>query len=408
MSPRPTPRLVRVSPSRADGERAREEVVRLEPVSERPSLEEAFRRHSAAVASVGFKILGSRAEAEDLVQDVFLRARRWLDRIEEPAALRGWLTVARGRCSRSRGQWRRRERRRESRAGWSWCRWCVRGWRRERRKCRNCRHLGSGSASGGIGAGGSSGFGGPNAGNGGTGGSAGSEPYNDYLKTHTNNYGFVRLAASDQNQILSLTTTLAVPDEPSANTGTLFLWPGLQPGGANYEPIDNGVLQPVLTWGPTCAPNAPSNAYASWWVSAQYVNTFGHDAGYTGCLGGAGMNVEVGDELIMDMRLTGTIWHQTVTDSATQQRVSYDVDMHAQAQNYAEFAIEIYTENPAGDVIFTNTQIVFEDAQPGFCQPTTRGLNDFFTNPHMSADGKTCSIDRIVLRAKDVAATTPN
>ncbi len=254
--------------------------------------------------------------------------------------------------------------------------------------------------------GGSGGRGGESSG--GMGGSGGSAPNDDYLKTHTNSYGFVQLAASNKNQILSLTTTLAVPVKPSANTGTLFLWPGLQPGGANYDPIDNGVLQPVLTWGPTCAPNAPKNAYASWWISAQYVNTFGSDSGYTGCLGGDGMNVNVGDALVMVMKLDGTIWHQTVTDSATQKAVSYDIDMQGQAQNYAEFDIEIYTENPAADVIFTSTEIVLQDSQPTFCQPTVRGTNDFFTNPRMSADGKTCDIDRIVLRAQGVAATSPN
>jgi hypothetical protein len=201
---------------------------------------------------------------------------------------------------------------------------------------------------------------------------------------------------------------LTVPVKPSTKTGTLFLWPGLQPGGANYQPIDNGVLQPVLTWGPTCAPNAPNSPYSSWWVSAQYVNTYGMYAGYTGCHGGDGMNVNVGDELLMVMKLSGTIWQQAVTDGASQKTVSYDLDMHGQAQNYAEFDIEIYSEDPASDVIFTNTEIVLEQSQPKFCQPTTRGIDDFFTNPRMSADGKTCTIDRIVLRAKGVPATSPN
>lgn len=106
MSSRSVPRLVRLDPKRAEGAREREEVVQLE-AGGRPSLEEAFRRHSAAVATVGFRILGSRAEAEDLVQDVFLRARRWLDRIEEPAALRGWLTVVAVREARYRLRVRR-------------------------------------------------------------------------------------------------------------------------------------------------------------------------------------------------------------------------------------------------------------------------------------------------------------
>ena len=267
-----------------------------------------------------------------------------------------------------------------------------------------------GGTSGNGGAGGNGGNGGASANGGfaGTGGSGGSEPNNDYLKTHSSGYGYVQLAAASDNQILSLTTTLSVPAKPSTKTGTLFLWPGLQPGGANYQPIDNGVLQPVLTWGPTCAPNAPNTPYGSWWVSAQYVNTYGMYPGYTDCHGGDGMNVNVGDELLMVMKLSGTIWHQAVTDGATQKTVSYDLDMLGQAQNYAEFDIEIYSEDPASDVIFTNTEIVLEKSQPKFCQPTTRGINDFFTNPRMSADGKTCAIDRIVLRAKGVPATSPN
>jgi len=205
-----------------------------------------------------------------------------------------------------------------------------------------------------------------------------------------------------------LSTTLAVPIKPQQNTGTLFLWPGLQPGGANFQPIDNGVLQPVLTWGSTCAPNSPKNGYASWWVSAQYVNTYGSHPGYTGCLGGDGMNVQVNDALQMVMTLNGSVWHQSVMDVNTQQRVTYDLDLLDQAQNYAEFVIEMYTENPAADVVFTATTITFQNSEPASCQPSTRGMNDFFTNPRVSADGKQCSIDRIVLRAPGVPATSPN
>lgn len=268
---------------------------------------------------------------------------------------------------------------------------------------------GAGASTGGAaGKGGAAGAGaGGSAGSAGSGGAAGSGD-TGYLKTRTNSYGFVDIAASSKNQILSLTTTLAVPVKPTANTGTLFLWPGLQPGGANYDPIDNGVLQPVLTWGPTCAPNAPRNGYASWWISGQYVNTYGSDMGYTGCLGGNGMNVQVGDELAMVMTLNGTVWHQAITDSVSQTSVSYDIDMLGQAQNYAEFVIEMYTENPAADVVFTATTVTFADAEAAACQPIVRGINDFFTDPKVSSDGKQCTFDRIVLRAEGVPATTPN
>jgi hypothetical protein len=264
------------------------------------------------------------------------------------------------------------------------------------------------NGSAGAGAAGAAGANGGASGMAGSAGSGGSTANTDYLKTRPSSYGFVNIAASSKNQILSFSTTLTVPMKPKANTGTLFLWPGLQPGGANYDPIDNGVLQPVLTWGPTCAPTSPKNSYASWWISAQYVNTFGSDAGYTGCLGGTGMNVQTGEALQIVMTLNGTVWHQAVTDTANAQSVSYDLDMLGQAQNYAEFVIEQYTQDPATDVIFTATTVTFEKAEAASCQPSMRGMNDFFTNPKASADGKQCTIDRIVLRAQGIAATSPN
>ena len=257
---------------------------------------------------------------------------------------------------------------------------------------------GSGGMAGGAGSGGMAGGA----------GSGGMATNTDYLKAPTNSYGYVNISVSSRNRILSLVTTLTVPAKPKANTGTLFLWPGLQPGGANYQPIDNGVLQPVLTWGPTCAPGAPNKSYASWWISGQYVNTFGSAAGYTDCHGGDGMTVAEGDALHLSMTLNGTVWNQTVTDAAGNHSVSYDLDMLGQSQNYAEFVIEQYTQDPAGDVIFTDTTLVMDKAEATACQPTMRGATDFFTNPKASSDGKQCSIERIVLRAKGIAATSPN
>ena len=72
-------------------------------------------------------------------------------------------------------------------------------------------------------------------------------------------YGGVQVKMPVATQIVALSTVLTVPAKPPAS-GTLFLWPGLQPlpGGANFNPIGNGVLQPVLTWGGTCAPTASS------------------------------------------------------------------------------------------------------------------------------------------------------
>jgi hypothetical protein len=168
------------------------------------------------------------------------------------------------------------------------------------------------------------------------------------------------------NGIVGAATTLKVPAEPPA-TGTLFLWPGIQPDGKNFYPINNGVLQPVLTWGPSCAPGTQPPAYSTWWVSAQYVNTVGNDPGYTGCQGGPIMSVAVGDALKMTLKLSKAVWTQNVTDVRTGQTVSFAIDMRNQQQNLMYFFIEGYGQYPVGAVDFTNTTIDFAMPFSGSC-----------------------------------------
>jgi hypothetical protein len=93
---------------------------------------------------------------------------------------------------------------------------------------------------------------------------------------------------------VSLVTTLKVPQYPSkpiSEGKVLFLWPGLQPSekGSHFEPIGNGVLQPVLTYGVSCAPTQQPKAFSSWWISAQYVNTLSSHKQYKGCFSGPSM-----------------------------------------------------------------------------------------------------------------------
>ncbi len=214
-------------------------------------------------------------------------------------------------------------------------------------------------------------------------------------------YGLVRLAANPQNQIVRLQTTLTVPPKPAAS-GTLFLWPGLQPGGANLLPIDNGVLQPVLTWGRSCAPGTQPKAYSTWWISAQYVNTFGKLQGYTGCAGGAVMSVNVGDVLDIDMRLTGTVWDQIVTDPQTGMSVSFSKDMMGQAQNSAYFDVEEYSSAPVSEVVFTNTTLTYGAPAAADCKLSMRGQTDFVSVPQPSADGLRCFVAAIILRAQGI------
>jgi RNA polymerase sigma-70 factor (ECF subfamily) len=71
------------------------------------ALDRAFREHAPKVATVALRILGRADEADDLVQDVFMKAGKWLPRLDEPTALRAWLLRVAVRLA-----WRRLRRRR--------------------------------------------------------------------------------------------------------------------------------------------------------------------------------------------------------------------------------------------------------------------------------------------------------
>lgn len=53
--------------------------------------EALFRRYSRMVNGLSYRILGSDADVDDLVQDSFLEALRSLDRLENPQAFASWL-----------------------------------------------------------------------------------------------------------------------------------------------------------------------------------------------------------------------------------------------------------------------------------------------------------------------------
>jgi RNA polymerase sigma-70 factor (ECF subfamily) len=82
--------------------RERESYVRLSEPERPPGIEELFRKHAPAIASLGVAMLQSAEEADDLVQDVFIRAWRALDRLEEPEGARPWLMTIAVRLARTR------------------------------------------------------------------------------------------------------------------------------------------------------------------------------------------------------------------------------------------------------------------------------------------------------------------
>jgi hypothetical protein len=222
-------------------------------------------------------------------------------------------------------------------------------------------------------------------------------------------YAAVKWIVSSKTDLVGLWTTMVVPAKPSATSGTLYVWPGVQPysNSASFYPIGDGILQPVLSVGPTCGPGAPSD-YASWWISGQYVNPNG-PAGFNGCLGGDGMDAAPGDNLDIAITLSGTVWTQVVANRKSGKKVSFALDLKGQGQNWATLAIEQPTAlKPVSDVIYTSTRLTFAASDPTSCQPSQHGPNDYFATPYVSKDGKTCCVSRVILREQGVAATTMN
>ncbi|ORY28930.1 hypothetical protein BCR33DRAFT_745483 [Rhizoclosmatium globosum] len=199
------------------------------------------------------------------------------------------------------------------------------------------------------------------------------------------------------NTFTSFTCTLTVPpvpQRPTSGDATYFYWPGLQSvrNSSTFAPIGFGVLQPVLTFGPSCTPNKPPNTsvYRGWHISAQYVNPTGTVAGYKGCLGGNMMDVAPGDNLQMSLVLQGSTWVQTVVRSGVACSgpgsglaspngctVSFSMDMKGQAQPRAELVLELYYQAVVtSDVTFSNIQLQIKNPEPAsstrFCTPTSR------------------------------------
>jgi RNA polymerase sigma-70 factor (ECF subfamily) len=50
-----------------------------------------YRAHSAAIHSYAFRLLGNQEDADDVTQEVFIRAHERLDQLRDPERLRPWL-----------------------------------------------------------------------------------------------------------------------------------------------------------------------------------------------------------------------------------------------------------------------------------------------------------------------------
>lgn len=73
-----------------------------EEAAEQLTIDAVYRRHAPYVATVGLRILGRPDEVEDLVQDVFLAARRTLRTVRDPRSIQSWLATIAVRVAKKR------------------------------------------------------------------------------------------------------------------------------------------------------------------------------------------------------------------------------------------------------------------------------------------------------------------
>ncbi|MGI9037854.1 MAG: RNA polymerase sigma factor [Gemmatimonadota bacterium] len=78
-------------PNPADDQPADAELVAQLRAGSREALATLFRRHAASLHGLAFRLTGSRAEADDVVQDVFVGLRRALAPYEERGRFASWL-----------------------------------------------------------------------------------------------------------------------------------------------------------------------------------------------------------------------------------------------------------------------------------------------------------------------------
>lgn len=221
-------------------------------------------------------------------------------------------------------------------------------------------------------------------------------------------HGFVEMQVQPPNEYTRLQAKMTVGEKPP-KVGTVFVWPGFQPlrAGANFNPVGNGVLQPVLGWGPACPPGGLRD-YSSWWISAMYVNVTTREPGYNGCYGSKLMRVEPRDVLDIDIALEGRQWIQRVRNERTGERIEYAIDLMGQQQNRALFWIELPngTAKPVDDSVFEHVVLTTKLPDRRACSAIARGPRDFVASPRSSKDGLVCCVDRMTLRANGVMATT--
>jgi len=81
----------RISSDQMEANRVDETLVARCRKGDVPAFEELYKRHSSRLYSVAYRMTGSAADAEDLLQDIFLQVYRRIDSYRGEAALGTWL-----------------------------------------------------------------------------------------------------------------------------------------------------------------------------------------------------------------------------------------------------------------------------------------------------------------------------
>ena len=166
-----------------------------------------------------------------------------------------------------------------------------------------------------------------------------------YAYDGQSNINFKIDTGNDDKYFVDFSVDFSAPESLPKNITpgkfTVFIWPGLQPDGPArkcYYPINNGVLQPVLTYGNSCAPKKPMDV-EQWWISGQYVNTdldckhvpnqFASVCDdYFQCHGGEFLTVMPGQEIETNMtyKPSDDTWMQTINSDGQTRTYSIALD----------------------------------------------------------------------------------
>ncbi len=237
---------------------------------------------------------------------------------------------------------------------------------------------------------------------------------NPLVPTITTSWYEPTLDVPPPNYVVRATThTVVAPiDNTSTNPNQYWnYWIGLDPARANFGAINNGVLQPVLTF------YAP---YQNWSALSVYDNDQnpsgtsqipiieGQQSTYPDQIDGINsfnsatyFAPNVGDSIAMAITFDSTSqdWTVVTNDTTLRESNTLIVNLSGQQQNYVYFALEIDNGMPVTySPVFTKTVITF--AQPdisGICSDATGQRNNYtMTPPQLDSTKKVCTIAQII------------